>query len=92
MKKLESDFIFFLTQLWYKLHTTTPMNRPEEHFQIKWGYALVAVRLSGIEFGKQKLDVTSNFHRQDVIYFTEFSKLNMCRASEAKAVIDPLFF
>ena len=32
---------------------------------------------------KQKLGVTFNFDKQDVIDFMKFSKMTMCRASEA---------
>ena len=56
-------------------------------------YVLDAVGLSGILKGKQKLGVTFNFDKQDVIDYTKFSKMTRCRASEAKqVVIDPLFF
>jgi hypothetical protein len=47
------------------------------------GYTLDAVGLSEILKGKQNLGVTFNFDMQDVIDFTTFSKLTMCRASEA---------
>ena len=46
---------------------------------------LVAVGLSGILKAKQKLGVTFNFDKQDVIDFTKFSKMTMCRASEANS-------
>ena len=45
-------------------------------------YLVVAVGLSGILIVKQKLGVTFNFAKQDVIDFTKFSKMTMCRASE----------
>ena len=48
-------------------------------------YILVAVGLSGILKAKQKLGVTFNFAKQDVIDFTKFSKMTMCRASEANS-------
>ena len=48
-------------------------------------YVLDAVRLSGISKGKKKLGVTFNFDKQDVIDFTKFSKMTMCRASEANS-------
>ena len=48
-------------------------------------YVLDAVGLSGISKGKQKLGVTFNFDKQDVIDFTKFSKMIMCRASEANS-------
>ena len=44
---------------------------------------VVAVGSSGILKAKQKLGVTFNFDKQDVIDFTKFSKMTMCRASEA---------
>ena len=48
-------------------------------------YSLVAVGSSGILKAKQKLGVTFNFDKQDVIDFTKFSKMTMCRASEANS-------
>jgi hypothetical protein len=45
-------------------------------------YILVAVGSSGILKAKQKLGVTFNFDKQDVIDFMRFSKMTMCRASE----------
>ena len=48
-------------------------------------YIVVAVGLSGILKAKQKLGVTFNFNKQDVIDFTKFSKMTMCRASEANS-------
>ena len=48
-------------------------------------YLLDAVGSSGILKGKQKLGVTFNFDKQDVIDFTKFSKMTMCRASEANS-------
>ena len=51
---------------------------------------LVAVGSSGILKGKQKLGVTFNFNKQDIIDFVKFSKMTMCRASEfIKVVVDP---
>ena len=47
---------------------------------ISW--VLVAVGSSGILKGKQKLGVTFNSDKQDIIDFKIFSKLKMCRASE----------
>ena len=44
-----------------------------------------AVGLSGILKGKQKVGVTFNFDKQDVIDFTKFSKITMYRASEANS-------
>ena len=48
-------------------------------------YVLVAVGSSGILKAKLKLGVTFNFDKQDVIVFTDFSKMTMCRASEANS-------
>ena len=48
-------------------------------------YTLDAVGSSGISKGKQKLGVTFNFDKQDIIDFTKFSKMTMCRASEANS-------
>ena len=36
---------------------------------------------------KQKLGLTFNLDKQDVIYFKKFSKMTMCRASEANSVL-----
>ena len=52
---------------------------------IKGIRSLDAVRSSRIFKGKQKLGVTFNFDKQDVIDFTKFSKMTMCRASEANS-------
>ena len=46
-------------------------------------YLLVAVGSSGILKAKQKLAVTFNSDKHDIIDFTKFSKMTMCRASEA---------
>jgi hypothetical protein len=48
-------------------------------------YTLDAVTLSGILKAKQKLGVTFNFDEQDVIDLTKWSKMTMCRASEANS-------
>ena len=48
-------------------------------------YVLDAVTSSGILKAKQKLGVTFNFDEQDVIDLTKFSKMTMCRASEANS-------
>ena len=48
-------------------------------------YVVVAAGSSGILKAKQKLGVTFNFGKQDVIDFTKFSKMTMCRASEANS-------
>ncbi len=52
---------------------------------IKYIGTLVVVTSSGILKAKQKLGVTFNFDKQDVIDFTKFSKMTMCRASEANS-------
>ena len=48
-------------------------------------YLIDAVGLSEILKGKQNLGVTFNFDKQDIIDFTKFSKMTMCRASEANS-------
>ena len=48
-------------------------------------YIVVAVGSSRILFGKQKLGVTFNSDKQEVIDFTKISKMTMCRASEANS-------
>ena len=48
-------------------------------------YVLVAVMSIGILFAKQKLGVTFNSDKQDVIDFMKISKMTMCRASEANS-------
>ena len=48
-------------------------------------YNLDAVTSSGILKAKQKLGVTFNFDKQAVIDLTKFSKMTMCRASEANS-------
>ena len=48
-------------------------------------YILDAVGSSGIMFVKQKLGVTFHSDKQDFIDFTKFSKITMCRASEANS-------
>ena len=50
-----------------------------------WYFLLDEVGLSGIPKGKQKLGVTFNFDKHDVIVFMKFSKMTMCRASEANS-------
>ena len=58
----------------------------QDFFEYKdLGYRLVAVVSSGILKAKQKLGVTFNFDKQDVIDFMKFSKMTMCRASEANS-------
>ena len=46
---------------------------------------IVAVGSSGILKANQKLGVTFNFDKQDVIDFMKFSKMTMCRDSEANS-------
>ena len=48
-------------------------------------YILVAVGSSGILKLKQKQGVTFNFNKQDVIDFMRFSKMTICRTSEANS-------
>jgi hypothetical protein len=53
------------------------------HFIIEGGispYVLVAVGLSGILNGKQKIGVTFNSDKLGSIDFTKYSKLTMCSA------------
>ena len=54
-------------------------------FSIRLYYVVVAVGSSGILKGKQKLEVTFNFNKQDIIDFMKFSKMTMYRASEANS-------
>ena len=49
-------------------------------------YVLDAVTSSGILKTKQKLGVTFNFDKQDVIDLTKFSKMTMCRAKNYKGL------
>jgi hypothetical protein len=51
----------------------------------KYVYILVEVGSSGILKAKQKVGVTFNFDKQDVIDFTRFLKITMSRASEANS-------
>ena len=58
-------------------------------------YVLDAVGSSGILKGKQKLGVTFNFDKQDIIDFMKFSKMDSVqglRSKFIKVVVDPLFF
>ena len=48
-------------------------------------YLIDAVGSSEILKAKQKLGVTFNFDKQDVIDLTKISKMTMCRASEANS-------
>ena len=48
-------------------------------------YSIDVVTSSGILKAKQKLGVTFNFDKQDVIDLTKISKMTMCRASEANS-------
>ena len=56
---------------------------------------VVAVTLSGILKAKQKLEVTFNIDKQDVIDFMKYSKMTTCallRSKFRKVVVDPLFW
>ena len=57
-------------------------------------YVIVAVGSSGILKAKQKLAVTFNSDKHDVIDFTKFSKMTGqgLRSNFIKVVIDPSFF
>ena len=46
---------------------------------------IVAVGSSEILKGKQKVDITFNSDKLGGIDFTKFSKMTMCRASEANS-------
>ena len=48
-------------------------------------YIVDVVTSSGILKAKQKLGVTFNFDKQDVFDLKKFSKMTMCRASEANS-------
>ena len=48
-------------------------------------YILDAVTSSGILKAKQKLGVTFILDKQDIIDFMKFSKMTMCRTSEANS-------
>ena len=48
-------------------------------------FTVVVVGSSGILKAKQKLGVTFNLDKQDVTDFMKFSKMTMCRASEANS-------
>ena len=55
-----------------------------------YNYYSINFQLSQLQFlellkEKQNLGVTFNFDKQDVIDFTKFSKMTMCRASEANS-------
>jgi hypothetical protein len=52
--------------------------------KLYYAHPLDAVTLSGILKAKQKLGVTFNFDKQDVIDLTKFSKMTMCRASNSE--------
>ena len=58
--------------------------KPDLQILISWS-SLVAVKTSWILKAKQTLGVTFNFDKQDVIDFMKFSKMTMCRASEANS-------
>ena len=66
-----------------KFTNMTCMNLLEVFNHLSGMYLLVAVGSSGILKGKQKLGVTFNLDKQDVIDFTKFSEMTMCRASVA---------
>jgi len=55
-------------------------------------YLLDVVGSSRILKAKQKLVVTFNFDKQEVIDLTKFSKMTMCRASEANQESSPRSF
>ena len=50
---------------------------------LRYTYRVDAVGSSGILKLKQKLRITFNFDKQDVVDLMKFSKMTMCRASEA---------
>ena len=52
----------------------------QNYIFIRWGHTS-----SGIWKAKQKLGVTFYFDKQYVIDLTKFSKMTMCRASEANS-------
>ena len=58
---------------------------PEKMKQNNSLYILDVVTLSGIVFGKQKVDITFNFNKEGVIDFTKISKMTMCWASEVNS-------
>jgi hypothetical protein len=55
----------------------------DEIYVILISYTLVVVTSSGILKAKQKLAVTFHSDEHDIIDFIKFSKMTMCRASEA---------
>ena len=65
-------------------HTFQAENK-KKHIVVNGNCIIVAVGSSGILKAKQKLGVTFDFDKQDVIDFTKFSKMTMCRASEANS-------
>ena len=73
----------------YGLQTSLSPNRQSGSgtWEIKSasGTSKKPVTSSWILKAKQKLGVTFNFNKQDVIDFTKFSKMTMCRASEANS-------
>ena len=81
------DFVYHLNGTWsewkelHEFESYRHINRVgiDVHIQV------VAVGSSGILKAKQKLGVTFNFDKQDVIDFTKFSIVTMCRASEANS-------
>ena len=57
----------------------------DENIKNKYLYISDAVGSSRILKAKQKLDLTFNLDKQNVIDFRKFSKMTMCRASEANS-------
>ena len=71
-----------LRDSWYEWDYECRIIRPEvDHPK----YIVDAVTSSAILKAKQKVGVTFNFDKQDVIDLTKFSKITMCRASEASS-------
>ena len=68
-----------------KIFTSFQLETKTTFYKQCWPYVLDAVGSSEISKGKQKLGVTFNFDKQDVIDFMKFSKMTMCRASEANS-------
>jgi hypothetical protein len=65
-------------------HTFQAENK-KKHIVVNGNCIIVAVGSSGILKAKQKLGVTFDFDMQDFVVYTKFSKMTMCRASEANA-------
>ena len=79
------------TFLMLKIDLLTWFLRSGQEFDKNFTYVLDAVGLLGILKAKQKLGVTFNFDKQDIIDFMKISKMTMCRTF-IKVVLDPLFF